>query len=349
MRPFTLSRTRGRASRRCGFTLIELLVVIAIIAVLIGLLLPAVQKVREAASRAKCQNHLKQISLAQHTAADAYGQFVSGGWGWSWAGIPGRGIGKDQPGGWLYNTLEFVEAGNVAKIGADATNDIQRRQAYLQVLEKNVPIYNCPSRRAGGPFPNFGNYQYFGNFNGSVTPQNLARTDYAMNCGHKNQNEIDGGPSSIAQGDSGSFNWNMVDDGSDPNVITFTGVCYRRSQIRFKDMARGTSNTVMVGEKYVRADCYEGFCTGLPANSPNVDFGDNETMYTGFNNDIYRSTANPPTPDVQGVNNQGRWGSTHPNGINMAYSDGSVRVISYDVDPAVFRASGDRTGGILGQ
>src|SRR4051812_33909635 len=96
-------------SRRSAFTILELLCVVAIISLLIGLLLPAIQKTREAASRIKCANHIKQSSLACLNHETTYGFLPSGGWGYSYLGQPDKGAGAAQPGGWIYSILPFIE------------------------------------------------------------------------------------------------------------------------------------------------------------------------------------------------------------------------------------------------
>jgi prepilin-type N-terminal cleavage/methylation domain-containing protein len=132
----------SRRPRRRGFTLIELLVVIAIIAVLVGLLLPAVQRVREAANRAKCQNHLKQIGLAFHNHHDSLGYFPDGGEHWDPSAYPRSMAGgaprtaPNQNWGWGYQLLPYIEQANVWSLADDKA-----------VRSSLIPIYFCPTRR----------------------------------------------------------------------------------------------------------------------------------------------------------------------------------------------------------
>ena len=85
---------------------------IAIIGILVGLLLPAVQAARESARRIQCANYkLRQLAISFHNHEGAHKHLPSGGWGWPWLGYPEYGYGEDQPGGWMYNILPFMEEG----------------------------------------------------------------------------------------------------------------------------------------------------------------------------------------------------------------------------------------------
>jgi prepilin-type N-terminal cleavage/methylation domain-containing protein/prepilin-type processing-associated H-X9-DG protein len=318
LNPMT-ARVRG------AFTLIELLVVIAIIAILIALLVPAVQKVREAAARTQCINHLKQIGIAAHMNHDAQKALPSGGWGWLWVGVPSRGTGPDQPGGWLYNILPYVEKGVLRDLGAGQTGGTFD-SSMLQLLATQVAIFNCPSRRHGGPWPNSFNYTYLvAEANGTtrtVLPTLLARTDYGANAGSQDRDEFDGGPNPLSAGDA----W------AGPPTTTFNGVVFAKSKINFQQITRGTSNTYLIGEKYMNpADYYTG-----------SDLGDNEAMYVGMDNDVNRCSFAQPMRDKVGFGDVKRWGSAHSGSFNMLYCDGTVRTVDYGIDLALHQAAGRR-------
>ncbi len=139
-----MTRSGWTPQGRRGFTLIELLVVIAIIAILIGLLLPAVQKVREAASRAQCTNNLKQIGLAMQNYHDVYGRLPY---------ADTHNGGNYSYGSWAVEMLPFIEQQNLYNQFPQPLGSSSFQGMPAAILNTPVKTYICPSRRGGTVSP----------------------------------------------------------------------------------------------------------------------------------------------------------------------------------------------------
>jgi prepilin-type processing-associated H-X9-DG protein len=315
--------------------LVELLVVVTIIGILMSLLLPAVNGAREAARRSQCQNNLKQLGLAVHAHLQQQGFFPTGGWGWDWVGDPDRGFHKEQIGGWLYNILPYLDQTAIHQNGAGLglTSSAVSSKSSLNLAMVTTPLLfaNCPSRRRAILYPHTSGLVY-GN---AVNVTQEARSDYAI-CSGDYYDQYCGG---TAPGEPPSTTtpeaWPIcpLNSASPPACATCwpavsqnNGVSFQRSEVKAAQVIDGMNQTILIGEKYLEPDNYYNGSDG----------GDNENMYVGFDNDLYRMGSNPPMQDTPGYSDTNRFGGPHFMSCNFVFCDGSVKSISYFVASTVF-------------
>jgi prepilin-type N-terminal cleavage/methylation domain-containing protein len=290
--PRFVLRKRGR-----GFTLIELLVVIAIIAILIGLLLPAVQKVREAAARSQCQNNLKQFGLALQNYHDSNNQLppsmMSGSYANNWNA--GNGI------NWAIMILPYIEQQNLYNLGATP--------AVAGLV--SIKTFNCPSDPYSSTMYNSGGVNY-------------ARGNYAANCGPN----FTGGQATVANG-GGTYQGDGVFlIGMGLTLAQITGQDGTANTVMLGEVragpaasdVRGTWSLSNVGASFI-GGCPTGDC-----------WGPNDT--NSGSDDVSGCTA-MPTQRMgcwNGGNGQATMRANHTAGANCVFVDGSVHMLNNSID-----------------
>jgi len=296
-------------STRPAFTLMELLVVIGIIGILIALLLPAIQKVREAAARTQCQSNLKQIGIAFHNHHSARNSFPPG-YVSSATAVDGTDLGPGW--GWAAHLLPYIDQGNVHR-QIDFTKDIAD-SANAQVRKTSLAIFRCPSDNP--PAPVFAVRDGAGNA--------ICDVAFGNYVGMAGVYEVTGYPD--------------TSNGS-------PGVLLRNSSVRVTDITDGASNTLFAGERASRLSpqtTWVGAVTNASVPPLNPVYGAEGPGILVLTNSGTAAEGRVPNNTLDHVEDSN---SNHIQGVNFLFGDGSVRVIHNTIAPAVWVAITTRSGG----
>ncbi len=351
-----MMRYLSSKTRRTGFTLIELLVVIAIIAILIGLLLPAVQKVREAAARAKCSNNLKQMGIAIHSYHDTNGFLPVGGYGQDFSPVGSKplvGGGLFPAGGdgssWLTFILPYIEQNamysRMTFLGNSGWNNPADQNNLaasgnvnaLAARDATLTTYRCPSDNK----PALVNCRWRMNTAGTLNDINVTRSSYSGIAGAVDN--IDG---------TGAFKEARAGTGwSNSGIMSAGGVLppgFRRITMN-GGIPDGLSNTLVVSEESAillqsdgtrREDWGNGTGgflsgggeTGTGNSTPGDCRGFNFTTIRYRINQNKGWADNKPSTGVGGEAANNPLGSNHTGGVNSLLGDGSVRFLRDTID-----------------
>jgi prepilin-type N-terminal cleavage/methylation domain-containing protein/prepilin-type processing-associated H-X9-DG protein len=318
------------ARNRAGFTLIELLVVIAIIAVLVGLLLPAVQKVREAANRASCCNNLKQLALAIHTYHDAFHRF------------PENSLFTYDPTApnwsWMAHILPYIEQTNLYR-DAHITSPQNAINQSLPQIATDVKTFLCPSDHDAwqGPVSYPSNFDMYDPVLGPLT---YSVTCYRANIG----SNWGGGPPNTPLWWGTDPQWCNPDPNNRNPSLTYDGcangngvIWENRKSLRIDDILDGTSGTIMLGEALSGKDYQNAWC-----------HMDNAIATCAYPPNAKSPVTGQDYPPDQWWNRYA-FTSNHSGGANFAMTDGSVRFIEEVIDLTLFRALGTHNGGEIAE